>query len=81
MELPGDRQPALSALYMSKGRQVDVPVLRPALPCRFHGSHAFHIPFIPFTCRGEVTKMSDEDGSLLNSALIAFMVTVVSLKN
>ncbi len=22
--------------------------LRPALPCRFHGNHAFHIPFIPF---------------------------------
>jgi len=78
MELPGDRQPALSAFYMSKGPQVDVSVLRRALPCRFYGSRALHIPFIPFTCRGEVTKMSDEDGSLLNSALIAFMDQVES---
>jgi len=80
MEFPGDRPPALSALYMSKGRQVDASVLRPVSPCRFHGNQAFHIPFIPFTCRGEVTRMSDEDGFPLNSALIAFMVTVVFVK-
>ena len=27
------------------------------------------IPFIPFTCRGEVTEMRDEDGSLLEKAV------------
>jgi hypothetical protein len=27
------------------------------------------IPFISFTCRGEVTEMKDEDGSLLEKAV------------